>query len=202
MSSHNLQSGDRIDPNAYLSVELSTSHSTVQVRRKKLEIFSESDHLKHHEETKKCVRRSRSRSNSPKMKNDHDVRKKEYIGREDKIDSSRREHHLIDVRHSKPLKWITEGILVRVVSKKAFKGKLYNCILPVTTVLDQATFEVFSSEHNRPITDLREKDVETALPRSKDVERSSGNLTVIIVKGKHKGSIGTVNSIDKKRDKV
>ena len=92
--------------------------------------------------------------------------------------------------------------MVRVVSKKAFRGKLYNCILPVTTVLDQATFEVYSSEHNRPITDLREKDVETALPRSKDVEQSSGNLTVIIVKGKHKGSIGTVNSIDKKRDKV
>ena len=72
----------------------------------------------------------------------------------------------------------------------------------MTTVLDHATFEVYSRNHNRPVTELREKDVETALPRSKDIERAAGNRTVVIVRGKHKGSYGTVNSIDKKRDKV
>ena len=92
--------------------------------------------------------------------------------------------------------------MVRVASKKAFGGKLYNRVLPVTTVLDQFSFEVFSDEHNRSITDLREKDVETVLPRSKDVEKSHGNRTVLIVRGRHQGASGIVNSIDKKRDKV
>ena len=77
--------------------------------------------------------------------------------------------------------------------------------MPVTTVLDQSTFEVFSKEHNRPITELRERDIETVLPRSKDLEKAQqGNdrTTVLIVRGRHKGATGTVNQIDKKRDKV
>ena len=60
----------------------------------------------------------------------------------------------------KSLKWVKEGIQVRIVSKKVLSGKLYNKVLPVTTVLDQYSFEVFSDELNRPITDLREKDIE------------------------------------------
>lgn len=95
-----------------------------------------------------------------------------------------------------------EGIQVRVVSKKAFDGKLYNRVVPVTTVLDESTFEVFSKEHNRPITELREKDVETVLPRSKDLERGDGERTVLIVRGRYKGAVGTVKHIDKKRDEV
>ena len=31
-----LQGADKIDPDAYISVELNTSHSTVQVKRKRL----------------------------------------------------------------------------------------------------------------------------------------------------------------------
>ena len=60
---------------------------------------------------------------------------------------------------------------MRVVSKKACNGRLYNRVLPVNAVLDKHTFEVFSEELNRPITELREKDIETVLPRSKDIER-------------------------------
>ena len=102
----------------------------------------------------------------------------------------------------KSLKWVKEGIQVRVVSKKVLSGKLYNKVLPVTTVLDQYSFEVFSDELNRPITDLREKEIETVLPRSKDIEREIGNRTVLIVRGRHEGSQGTVSSIDKKKDRV
>ena len=58
---------DRIDPDTYLSVELSTSHSIVQVKRKRLDLLSKqsknNDSVS--EETKKRPR-SRSRSNSPK----------------------------------------------------------------------------------------------------------------------------------------
>ena len=77
-------------------------------------------------------------------------------------------------------------------SKKAFNGKLYNRVVPVTTVLDQSTFEVYSAELNRPITDLYERDVETVLPRSKDVEKGQGDRTVMVVRGRHKGTSGTV----------
>ena len=60
-------------------------------------------------------------------------------------------------------------------------------------MLDRETFEVHSREHNRLITELRERHVETVLPRSKDVERGQGDLTVLVVRGKHRGSTGTVN---------
>ena len=104
----------------------------------------------------------------------------------------------------KPLKWATEGIQVRIVSKKVADGRLYNKVLPIMTVLDRCTFEVFSEELNCAFTYLREKDIETVLPRSKDLEgeRDKSNVDVIILRGEHKGSSGSVRSIDKKRDKV
>jgi len=93
---------------------------------------------------------------------------------------------------------------VRIVSKKVAEGKLYNKVLPVMTVLDRCTFEVFSRELNCEFTNLREKDIETVLPRSRDLEgeRDKSNKDVIILRGEHKGSSGTVRSIDKKKDQV
>jgi len=114
---------DRLHPETYLSVELDKSHSIVLVKRKKLELGSENSDCQVQEESKKQRRsRSRSRSRSPEATS--------------KTDGAHRQ---------KKLKWIKEGILVRVVSKKAFSGKLYNCVLPVQTVLSENTFEVFSS---------------------------------------------------------
>ena len=105
---------------------------------------------------------------------------------------------------AKPLKWVTEGIQIRVVSKKAADGRLYNKVLPVMTVLDNCTFEVFSREMNCEFTSLREKDIETVLPRTKDLEgdQDKTNVEVIIVRGDHKGQSGSVRAIDKKKDKV
>ena len=71
------------------------------------------------------------------------------------------------------------------------------------TVLDRCTFEVFSEELNCAFTYLREKDIETVLPKSKDLDsRDKTNLDVKILRGEYKGSTGTVKSIDKKKDKV
>ena len=71
------------------------------------------------------------------------------------------------------------------------------------TVLDRCTFEVFSEELNCAFTYLREKDIETVLPKTKDLEsRDKPNLEVKILRGEYKGSTGTVKSIDKKKDKV
>jgi len=116
--------GDRIDPDAYLSVELGNSRSLIQVKRKKLDLLSEASTGNAQEERKS--RRSRSRSSSPKR------------DKHGSVDQKKGHHHShgSDSRSSKPLKWVTEGILIRVASKKAFSGKLYNCVLPVTTVLD------------------------------------------------------------------
>lgn len=66
-------------------------------------------------------------------------------------------------------------------------GTLYNKKLPVITVLDQYTFEVFSSELNREFTNIREKDVETVLPRSKEIEKNPESCQVLIVRGEHRG---------------
>ena len=57
-----------------------------------------------------------------------------------------------------------------MVSDKVCDGKLYNIVVPVTNVHDANTFEVYSKELNREFTDLREKDIETVLPRSRDLE--------------------------------
>ena len=92
---------------------------------------------------------------------------------------------------------------MRVVSKKVADGRLYNKVLPIMTVLDRCTFEVFSEELNCAFTYLREKDIETVLPKSKDLDsRDKTNLDVKILRGEYKGSTGTVKSIDKKKDKV
>ena len=100
------------------------------------------------------------------------------------------------------MKWITDGIYVRVISKRVAEGSLYNKKLPVITILDQYTFEVYSDELNREFTNLREKDVETVLPRSKDVQKDPNNCSVLIVRGRHRGQSGKIHSIDKQRDQV
>ena len=59
---------------------------------------------------------------------------------------------------------------MRVVSTKVQRGRLYNKVVPVTNVLSQSVFEVYSKDLNRHVSDLREKDIETVMPRSKHVE--------------------------------
>ena len=171
---------DEVDPDSYVSVELRAGGSKVEIKRKRLEL-----------KNMKKRNRSRSRDNSPTS-----------FSRNTGVEGNH--HHEESKKASKPLKWVTEGIQVRVVSKKVADGRLYNKVLPVMTVLDRCTFEVFSEELNCAFTYLREKDIETVLPRSKDLEgsREKTNLDVIILKGEYKGQIGTVRSIDKKKDKV
>lgn len=94
--------------------------------------------------------RDRSRSNSPK-----------------RPEESSKSHHQ---DHTKPLKWVIEGIRVRVVSKKASQGRLYGKVVNVRTVLDCFKFEACEPGSYQIIGDLREKDIETMLPSSKDLQ--------------------------------
>ena len=184
-SQQQAQGGDQIDPDSYVSVELRAGGSKVEVKRKRLELKSQ--RKKH---------RSRSRDNSPQNVPSHS---REAMDGESGHHQTKQEE---SKRSQKPLKWVAEGIQVRVISKKAADGILYNKVLPVVTVLDRCTFEVFSRELNREFTCLREKDIETVLPRSKELEGNPTSLEVLIVRGDHKGQSGQVRSIDKKKDRV
>ena len=68
---------------------------------------------------------------------------------------------------NKSLKWICEGIIVRCISRSAYGGKLYGKELEVITVLDDSSFEVKFDD--KVIDNLVEKDVETVLPSSKQL---------------------------------
>lgn len=96
-----------------------------------------------------------------------------------------------------------EGILVRIISSKVHRGRLYNKVVPVTSVLSQTAFEVYCKDLNRHVGDLREKEIETVMPRSKHLEKKEeGPTKVKVLRGENAGRIGIVQHLDKKRDKV
>ena len=98
----------------------------------------------------------------------------------------------------KKLKWVMPGIIVRVVSEKIEKGRLYNCKLRVTDVLSAYQFlAVPLSGTNQSVVydELREKDIETVMPKQ-DGEQ------VAILRGEFKGEIGKMLSRDRKKDEV
>jgi hypothetical protein len=128
--------------------------------------------------------KSRSRSQSPQ-----EEQKRE--------NSEEKRHHR--TTEKKKLKWVTNGIIARVISKTVADGKLYEKKVRITHILDEYSFEALSVEANLSYTRLSERDLETVLPSSKKLDDTS---VVKIVYGKHKNRTGKVVSIDKKRDKV
>jgi G patch domain/KOW motif-containing protein len=93
----------------------------------------------------------------------------------------------------KSLKWIMPGIMVRVVSKSFRDGRYYDKKLEVTDILDGYTF-VAMDERGHTIDDLREKDVETVMPKL--------NALVKVVSGDYKNSIGTLLERNKQKNQV
>ena len=110
-------------------------------------------------------------------------------------------------RSMKRLKWVTEGLILRVISKKVHDGKLYDKLVKITTIFDKYSFEAIPLDEDQKghdvvsITDLREKDLETVLPTRTEIEHGE-RIQVLIVYGKYKGQTAKVISIDKKRDRV
>lgn len=80
---------------------------------------------------------------------------------------------------------------MRVVSKKTHQGRLYGKIVNVRTVLDAYTFEVCEPGSTQTLSDLREKDIETVLPSSKDLA-SGQNTAVMLLRGANRGKHGRV----------
>ncbi len=77
------------------------------------------------------------------------------------------------------------GLLVRVISKKVAKGKLYNSKVRITDVLSDSRFLAVPLQGESMVVydDLREKDIETVIPRENGQE-------VCILKGEYKGEHG------------
>ena len=96
----------------------------------------------------------------------------------------------------KRLKWVLPGLIVRVVSKKAEGGKLYNTKLRVTDVLSAYKFHALPLEGAQVLYEnLREKDIETVIPREDGAQ-------VALLKGEHKGEVGKILSRDKKKEEL
>lgn len=91
-----------------------------------------------------------------------------------------------------------EGIIVKCISKSYKGGVLYNKELKVSAVLSEYDFEVKGDE---VYSDLAERDLETVLPTLKQLEQSV-RVDAMVLRGRHKGLLGKVLSIDKKRDIV
>ena len=110
-----------------------------------------------------------------------------------KLHSSKRESKADEKRSLKPLTWIAEGLIVRVISDKYRSGKLYNKKIHIKTIMNDTQF--LATDGPTVLDDLREKDLETVLPGSSDFATAQ----VLILKTKE---LGKVLSKDKRKEKV
>ena len=93
----------------------------------------------------------------------------------------------------KTIKWVTPGIRVRVINKKYKDGKFYNKKFVVTDIVDRKTFALVS-EKGEVCDELREKDLETIIPKI------GGQVKILV--GPNKGMVGTLMTRDKDKNKV
>jgi len=83
--------------------------------------------------------------------------------------------------------------MVRVVSKKIRDGRLFDKKLTVHDISDEYSFTAMD-ERGNIIDDLREKDVETVIPKLKSL--------VKVLYGEHKGHVGTLLDRNKQKNQV
>eukprot|EP00347_Sterkiella_histriomuscorum_P020443 403337786 len=188
---------DEIDAEAYVSVELSLNETIVNIKRKRIILKSDQvkmDNLVGGDNQKKDKDRKRSRSRSL-QNNDKDGSRNR---------NEKDKHRDRDEKQYKKLKWLLPGLIVRVVSKKVANGKLYNTKVRITDVLNDSRFlaapygpsSSSNGDFNNQVYDnLREKDLETVIPRDE-------NQPVAVLRGEFKGETGKILSRDKKRDQV
>ena len=67
-------------------------------------------------------------------------------------------------------------------------------------MLDSYKFEANERGFSEIFSDLREKDIETVLPSSKDLQNQRN--VIMLLNGPNRGKTGHVLSIDKKKDAV
>lgn len=83
-----------------------------------------------------------------------------------------------------------------MISKKTEDGRLYNKKLKIMDVHDKYSFSAMLIEGgNKVYESLKEKDLETVIPKDNEAE-------VMILRGEHKKRTGKILSRDKKKDEV
>jgi len=93
----------------------------------------------------------------------------------------------------KPLTWVLPGLQVRVTSKKAHDGRLYNCKVPVHDVLDEFSFSILGPD-SRLYDDLKESQIQTTIP--------SLSHPVKILKEPHRGAVARLMMRNRKENLV
>lgn len=136
---------------------------------------------------------SKHKSKKDKKSKDKKKKKKKHkrSSSSSSSDSSQKRRHKKD-KH-KRVKWVMPHLVVRVVSQKAHGGKLYNTKVQIQDVIDHENISVLT-ETNQLYEGLREKDLETVMPRMEE--------NVRVVKGEHRGTTGRLMERNKKENKV
>ena len=112
----------------------------------------------------------------------------------DKLQTSKRELKFEEKQQKlKPLTWVKEGLIVRIISDKYCDGKFYNKKVHVKTIMNDRQF--LASDGPKILDDLREKDLETVLPASSEFEKA----TVMVLKT---GEFAKILQKDKKKEEV
>lgn len=91
------------------------------------------------------------------------------------------------------MKWVQPNIKVRIISKKFRDGKFYEAKVNITDILDKYSF-LATDESRNIIEGLREKDIETYLPKI--------NEYVKVLFGEHTGEIGQLIYRNKQENKI
>lgn len=92
------------------------------------------------------------------------------------------------------LKWIIEGILVRIINKDFLKGKYFLQKAEVVNISNETSF-IIKTQDNKLHEELKEKDLQTVIPKSI-------NENVKILNGKYRGQIGKMINKDKSKNKI
>jgi len=199
--------GDKDAPDAICSVVLNINEEVVDIPRFELEILDEhalpSDHpaLGKSKSSKSSSSLSSSSSSSSSSSRSKRSRSSRSPSREREKDKKRREDKDRDrkkVRDSKssrkekerekerPLAWVVPSIRVRIISTSLLGGKYYQKKARVEDVVSISKFTLVA-EDGKVIEDVREKDVETALPKP------GGRVRILrgsSVKKEHQGQSG------------
>ena len=76
---------------------------------------------------------------------------------------------------TRPLRWVREGLIVRIISSKYLDGKMYSKKVRVQTIMNDTQFLAVDHNPSGPISGkstvyegLREDDLETVLPPSSE----------------------------------
>lgn len=127
----------------------------------------------------------------------HKQERKSDSSKSGRVEKKQKEHIEYDTRSddekSEP-SWIVPGIRVRIISKKYKQGKCYNKKVRILDVISQSLCTC-QTEEKKLLEDVRQKDLETVIPKSK-------GAYVMVIGGKYQGQLGKLMERDKSKCKA